>query len=101
MFKRMGLSSEQVCALGAWKNSTAFDKHYLRLNTCDTARTVAENLLELVPAPTGGKFGASSLQKMRPARLPSMACARSKLKFRVRVRAANRRFALSRLPASR
>ena len=37
MFKALGLPSEQVCALGKWKDSNAFSKHYLRLNTLNVA----------------------------------------------------------------
>ena len=65
MFKRMGLSSEQVCALGDWKNSTAFDEHYSRLNTCDTARTVAENLLGLVHRVSPGEVRSPTGRGLR------------------------------------
>jgi len=31
MYKQLGLSSEQVCEIGKWKNTGAFSSHYLRL----------------------------------------------------------------------
>ena len=31
MYKQMGLSSEEVCEIGKWKNTNAFSSHYLRL----------------------------------------------------------------------
>ena len=31
MYKALGLSSEQVCEIGQWKNTNAFTSHYLRL----------------------------------------------------------------------
>ena len=31
MYKNLGLTSEQVCELGKWKNVQAFSQHYLRI----------------------------------------------------------------------
>ena len=39
LYKRLGLSSEQVCELGQWKNVQAFTSHYLRLGAADQAET--------------------------------------------------------------
>ena len=36
MFKKLGLSSEQVCEIGKWKNVGAFTSHYLRLGASET-----------------------------------------------------------------
>ena len=35
MYKSLGLSSEEVCEIGKWKNASAFTSHYLRLNATD------------------------------------------------------------------
>ena len=40
MYKALGLSSEQVCELGQWKNPTAFTAHYLRLGAADSAASL-------------------------------------------------------------
>ena len=45
MYKALGLSSEQVCELGQWKNASAFTAHYLRLGAADSAATLLEPLL--------------------------------------------------------
>ena len=37
MFKRLGLSSDQVAQLGKWKNLEAFSKHYLRIGAVQDA----------------------------------------------------------------
>ena len=37
LYKNMGLSSEQVCELGQWKNAAAFSAHYLRLGAASSA----------------------------------------------------------------
>ena len=39
MFKNWGLSSEEVCELGQWKNSQAFTNHYLRLGAVQKAKS--------------------------------------------------------------
>ena len=35
-YKRMGLSSEEVAEIGQWKNLSAFQAHYLRLNAAQS-----------------------------------------------------------------
>ena len=35
MFKRLGMSSEEVCEVGKWKNVNAFNSHYVRLGASD------------------------------------------------------------------
>jgi hypothetical protein len=37
-YKKLGLSSEEVCELGQWKNTQAFTQHYLRLGAHKVAR---------------------------------------------------------------
>ena len=37
LYKSLGLSSEQVCEIGKWKNPTAFSAHYLRLGAVKSA----------------------------------------------------------------
>ena len=44
MLKSLGLSSEEVCEIGKWKNVGAFTSHYLRLNA---ATKVGEKLQEM------------------------------------------------------
>ena len=45
MLKRLGLSSEEVCEVGKWKNVAAFTIHYLRLGA---SSKVEEKLQEMV-----------------------------------------------------
>ena len=44
LFKELGLSSEQVCEIGAWKNSSTFHQHYLRLNSAKCLNQFVEKL---------------------------------------------------------
>ena len=44
MFKELGLSSEQVCEIGAWKNSSTFGQYYLRLNAAKHLNHFVEKL---------------------------------------------------------
>ena len=44
MFKNLGLTSEQVCELGAWKNSATFGQFYLRLNVAQNLHSFVEKL---------------------------------------------------------
>ena len=37
LYKSLGLSSEEVCQLGVWKNVQSFTSHYLRLNAASRA----------------------------------------------------------------
>ena len=37
LYKKLGLSSEQVCEIGKWKNASAFQAHYLRLGAAKAA----------------------------------------------------------------
>ena len=48
MYKNLGLSSEQVCEIGQWKNSTAFQNHYLRIGARSTAAQKIERLVHIV-----------------------------------------------------
>ena len=48
MYKNLGLSSEQVCEIGQWKNSTAFQAHYLRLGARTTAAEEIQRLVHIV-----------------------------------------------------
>jgi hypothetical protein len=45
-YKTLGLTSEQVCEIGQWKNVQAFSSHYLRLNA---AQTVQERMADFLP----------------------------------------------------
>ena len=36
-FKRQGLSSEEVCQIGQWRDVQSFASHYLRLNAAEKA----------------------------------------------------------------
>ena len=45
MYKNLGMSSEQVCELGKWKNVAAFSSHYLRLGATNVA---SQKISELV-----------------------------------------------------
>jgi hypothetical protein len=42
-YKRLGLSSEQVCELGQWKNTQAFAQHYLRLGAGEEAAKIIQD----------------------------------------------------------
>ena len=44
-YKDLGLSSEQVCELGQWKNAGAFTTHYLRLGAAETAERILNPFL--------------------------------------------------------
>ena len=37
MYKQMGLTSEEVCEIGKWKNTGAFSAHYLRVGATKSA----------------------------------------------------------------
>ena len=37
MYKQLGLSSEEVCEIGKWKNTGAFTTHYLRVGASEKA----------------------------------------------------------------
>ena len=37
MFKKLGLSSDEVCAIGKWRSTSAFAQHYLRVNATQSA----------------------------------------------------------------
>jgi len=39
MYKNLGLTSEEVCEIGKWKNSQAFSNHYLRVGAPNIAAT--------------------------------------------------------------
>jgi hypothetical protein len=44
-YKKLGLSSEEVCEVGQWRNSEAFTKHYLRLGAVKKVATVVGGLV--------------------------------------------------------
>ena len=48
MYKSLGLSSEEVCQIGQWKNTTAFANHYLRLNAQEEAGVKIASLVHSV-----------------------------------------------------
>ena len=60
MYKDFGLPSEIVCELGAWKNSDAFSKHYLRLGAAKTVKKVlVEKFVHSVPSCQSAETGVS------------------------------------------
>ena len=48
MMKKLGMSSEEVCEIGKWKNVNAFTGHYLRLNATETLGTRISTLVHKV-----------------------------------------------------
>ena len=48
MYKQMGLSSEEVCEIGKWKNTSAFSSHYLRLGAPKRAAQELGSLVHTV-----------------------------------------------------
>ena len=48
MMKKLGLSSEEVCEIGKWKNVAAFTSHYLRLNATDKVGSAISNMVHSV-----------------------------------------------------
>jgi len=61
MFKNLGLASEVVCELGAWKNTEAFAKHYLRIGAAQVAGSVlSQKLVHSVPSWRSDEKGGSS-----------------------------------------
>ena len=45
LYKKLGLSSEQVCEIGQWKNVTAFTQHYLRLGATQVAASSLQGIV--------------------------------------------------------
>jgi hypothetical protein len=61
MYKSLGLSSEMVCELGAWKNFEAFSKHYLRIGAALSAgKILSQQLVHRVPSWESAEQGRSS-----------------------------------------
>ena len=48
MFKTLGLTSEEVCEVGKWKNVSAFTSHYLRLGASHTVGDKIHSMLHNV-----------------------------------------------------
>ena len=48
MFKKLGLTSDQVAQLGQWKNLEAFSKHYLRLGSVQAASEKVDGIVHRV-----------------------------------------------------
>ena len=48
MMKKLGMSSEEVCEIGKWKNVNAFQSHYMRLNASKTLGTKISQLVHKV-----------------------------------------------------
>jgi hypothetical protein len=48
MYKNLGLTSEEVCEIGKWKNSQAFSNHYLRLGAATRAAQEIERRVHTV-----------------------------------------------------
>ena len=47
-YKQLGLSSEEVCELGKWKNTSAFTSHYLRIGAASAASQKLRGLVHNV-----------------------------------------------------
>ena len=45
MYKGLGMPSDIVCQIGKWKNTEAFSKHYMRLNSCEQASSLIDGLV--------------------------------------------------------
>ena len=45
MYKQIGLTSEEVCEIGKWKNTGAFTAHYLRVGATKRAAEKINNLI--------------------------------------------------------
>ena len=89
MYKKLGLSSEEVCEIGKWQNSQAFSAHYLRLGASRVAAARLHDLLHTV-SPEGsaepewsrtpenqtgeleGKEGAKHKPKVSPPNPPRL-----------------------------
>ena len=65
-YKQLGLTSEEVCEIGKWKSSNAFQSHYLRLGASKTASGRVSNFLHTV-SPV---CSAEPDQSRTPARPP-------------------------------
>ena len=61
MYKGLGMPSDIVCQIGKWKNTEAFSKHYMRLNSCEQASSLIDGLVHTV----------SSWRSAEPERSPS------------------------------
>ena len=55
MSKTLGLSSEEVCEIGKWKNTGAFSSHYLRLGDPKTAGRRLERFVHNVSSGEGAE----------------------------------------------
>jgi hypothetical protein len=65
-YKSLGLSSEQVCEIGKWKNASAFTSHYLRVGAASKASTLLRDLVHNV-SPMGS---AEPDRSRTPGRTP-------------------------------
>jgi hypothetical protein len=48
MYKNIGLSAEEVCEVGKWKNTQAFSTHYLRLGASQKAACALDKVVHTV-----------------------------------------------------
>jgi hypothetical protein len=55
MYKTLGLSSEEVCEIGKWKNTGAFSSHYLRLGAPQQAGRRLERFVHSVSSGEGAE----------------------------------------------
>ena len=65
MYKAMGLSSEQVCELGQWKNTAAFTEHYLRMDAAMAAKRRLEEVHKVSSWNCGTTDGSRSPRRER------------------------------------
>ena len=69
MYKNLGLSSEEVREIGKFKNSQAFNDHYLQLGAPGKASSVLDSLLHNLVSPCSETEPDRSLA---PARKPEV-----------------------------
>ena len=55
MYKTLGLTFEEVCEIGKWKNSRDFSSHYLRLGAPQTAGRRLESFVHNVSSSEGAE----------------------------------------------
>ena len=65
-YKQLGLTSEKVCEIGKWKNSNAFESHYLRLGASKTVSGRVSNFVHTVSPGCSAKPDKSRIPERPP-----------------------------------
>ena len=68
MYKTLGLSSEEVCEIGKWKNTGAFSSHYLRLGAPQQAGRRLERFVHSVSSGEGAELSRNRQRKVKGRR---------------------------------